>query len=175
MFNELNIDLEISKSNGNKVNSSSSVLIKSQNYNKPIFFFKRKNIDITLPFDMESSGNQTLLNTMVAILHSISKNSLLLIDEFGGNFHNELEELLVKYFFYHSNKNQLIFSSHSTNLLDTKLLRPDQIFAVELYDEKGSIIHRFSDENPREAQNIEKMYLSGKFGGLPKYNVKINK
>ena len=170
VFNELNIDLEISKSNGNKVNSSSSVLIKSQDYNKPIFFFKRKNIDITLPFDMESSGNQALLNTMVAILHSISKNSLLLIDEFGGNFHNELEELLVKYFFYHSNKSQLIFTSHSTNLLDTKLLRPDQIFAVELYDEKGSIIHRFSDENPREAQNIEKMYLSGKFGGLPQYN-----
>ncbi|OAA84951.1 hypothetical protein [Clostridium ljungdahlii] len=33
----------------------------------------------------------------------------------------------------------------------------------------GSLINRFSDERPREAQNIEKMYTSGVFGGKPVY------
>ena len=166
-FKELNIGFEISKTNESKISALSNIVLKTQD---PSFFFKRKNMDITLPLELESTGNQNLFSVMPAILHCLSKNSLLLIDEFSSGFHNMLEELLVKFFFTHSDKSQLIFSSHSTNLLDTKLLRPDQIYTVELDNEKGSIIHRFSDENPREAQNIEKMYLSGKFGAIPQYN-----
>ena len=166
-FNELKIGFEITKSSESKISSSSDIVIKNAT---PIFFFKRNDVDITLPFYMESSGNQNLLNVMPAILNSLNKNSLLLIDEFSSGFHNMLEEILVKFFFCHSNKSQIIFASHSTNLLDTKLLRPDQIFTIELDNKKGSIIHRFSDENPREAQNLEKMYLSGKFGAVPLYN-----
>jgi len=30
-------------------------------------------------------------------------------------------------------------------------------------------VKRFSSEQPRSAQNIEKMYTSGVFGGLPNY------
>jgi hypothetical protein len=47
-------------------------------------------------------------------------------------------------------------------------MRPDQLYTVE-FDSNGSKIKRFSDEKPREAQNIEKMYLGGVFGGLPQY------
>ena len=166
-FKELNIGFEISKTNESKISALSNIVLKTQD---PSFFLKRKNMDITLPLELESGGNQNLFSVMPAILHCLSENSLLLIDEFSSGFHNMLEELLVKFFFTHSDKSQLIFSSHSTNLLDTKLLRPDQIYTVELDNEKGSIIHRFSDENPREAQNIEKMYLSGKFGAIPQYN-----
>lgn len=166
-FKELNIGFEISKSSESKISDYSNIVVKNAT---PIFFFKRNDCNITLPFYMESYGNQNLLNVMPAILNSLSRNSLLLIDEFSSGFHNMLEEILIKFFFCHSKNSQIIFSSHSTNLLDTKLLRPDQIYTVELDNEKGSIIHRFSDENPREAQNLEKMYLSGKFGAIPLYN-----
>ena len=38
----------------------------------------------------------------------------------SSGFHNMLEELIVKYFLLNSKESQLIFTSHSTNLLNTK-------------------------------------------------------
>lgn len=166
-FKELNIGFEVTKSQESKISSFSDIIIKNS---EPILFLKRNEVDITLPLGMESNGNQNLLKVMPTILYSLKHHSLLLIDEFSSGFHNMLEELLVKFFFTHSSNSQLIFASHSKNLLDTKLLRPDQIYSVEFKKDSGSVIHRFSDDNPREAQNIEKMYLSGKFGAIPLYN-----
>ena len=73
------------------------------------------------------------------------------------------------YFMEKSNHSQLLFVSHSTNLLSNSILRPDQEYSVEFRNEEGSSVKRFSSEQPRSAQNIEKMYLSGVFGGLPDY------
>jgi len=56
--------------------------------------------------------------------------------------------------------------------LSTSILRPDQIYTVEFNGEEGSRVKRVSDEQPRLAQNLEKMYLSGVFGGLPNYEDK---
>ena len=50
----------------------------------------------------------------------------------SSGFHNELEECLVKYFFHYTNGSQLFFVSHSTNLLNNTILRPDQIYSVTL-------------------------------------------
>ena len=72
-----------------------------------------------------------------------------------------------------SSESQLIFVSHSTNLISNSLLRPDQIYAID-FDKDGSKIKRFSSEKPREAQNLEKMYLGGVFNGVPKYEYNIN-
>lgn len=135
-------------------------------------YFKRKGIEEPIPFAFESLGNRTLLNLLPAFFHCIDNGGMLLLDEFSSGFHNELEELLVKYFMRKSNEAQLIFVSHSTNLLTNSLLRPDQIYSVD-FDSEGSHIKRFSSEKPREAQNLEKMYLGGVFNGVPKYEYSI--
>ena len=90
------------------------------------------------------------------------------MDEFSSGFHNDLEKLLIRYFMKYSTNAQMLFVTHSTNLLSSSILRPDQLYTVE-FGEDGSRIKRFSDEKPREAQNMEKMYLGGVFGGLPRY------
>ncbi len=95
---------------------------------------------------------------------------MLIIDEFSSGFHNELEECLIKYFFHYSKDSQIFFASHSTNILNNTLIRPDQIYAVSFDGKKGTVLKRFSEEMPREAQNTEKMYLNGVFDGLPRYN-----
>ena len=64
----------------------------------------------------------------------------LLVDDFSGAFHNDLESLLVRYFMEKSNHSQLLFVSHSTNLLSNSILRPDQEYSVE-----------FRNEEPRSA------------------------
>lgn len=94
---------------------------------------------------------------------------MLLIDEFSSGFHNDLETLLIRYFMEKSQNAQMIFVSHSTNILSNSLLRPDQEYSVEFLTGTGSAVKRFSSEQPRSAQNIEKMYASGVFGGLPNY------
>ena len=51
-------------------------------------------------------------------------------------------------------------------------MRPDQIYSIS-FNEDGSNIKRFSSEQPRIGQNLEKMYLGGVFSGVPRYEDKI--
>ncbi|MDO5148836.1 MAG: ATP-binding protein [Oscillospiraceae bacterium] len=132
-------------------------------------FFKRKGIEVPIPFAEESLGNQNLLRILPSFLSVIENDGILLIDEFSSGFHNELENLLVRYFMEKSRFAQMLFVSHSTNLLSNSILRPDQEYSVEFQSDTGSSVKRFSSEQPRSAQNIEKMYVSGVFGGLPEY------
>lgn len=130
-------------------------------------FLIRRGTGFGLPLGEESTGNRTLINNIPAIIEAMQKNAMIIIDEFSSGLHNMLEEKIIKYFMKHSKNAQLFIVSHSTNLLTNALLRPDQIYTVDLIDGKGSKINRVSDEKPREAQNLEKMYLSGVFNGIP--------
>lgn len=161
-FEEYNFEQKIEydkKAIGNSYSVESS---------EKIIFFKRKGIEEPIPFVLESLGNRTLLQLMPAFFHCINQGGMLLLDEFSSGFHNELEELLIRYFMKKADDAQLIFVSHSTNLLSNSILRPDQIYSVD-FGKEGSVIKRFSSEKPREAQNLEKMYLGGVFNGVPKY------
>ena len=137
-----------------------------------MIFFKRKGIDEPIPFVLESLGNRTLIKLLPLFFHCIKQGGILLLDEFSSGFHNELEELLIRYFMKKAEEAQLIFVSHSTNLLSISILRPDQIYSVD-FGKEGSVLKRFSSEKPREAQNLEKMYLSGVFSGVPAYEYTI--
>lgn len=148
---------------------SDTYTIKLMNDDEKMLFFKRNGINVPIPFPEESLGNRTLLRMLPPFLQVIENNGMLLIDEFSSGFHNELEELLVKCFMKTAKNSQMIFVTHSTNLLTTAILRPDQIYSVTFEGNKGSRVKRFSDEQPRVAQNLEKMYLSGVFEGLPNY------
>ncbi len=168
----INFDFFVSKSKDNlvsKVKEKNGTLYVGLKVDKPIIFLKRHDMDLNLPLEMESLGNQTLINILPSIIYATKTHSILLIDEFSSGFHNKLEEVIVKYFMLNSKNSQLIFNSHSTNLLNSRILRPDQIYTIDFEPNEGSFIERFSDENPREAQNLEKMYLSGKFGAIPNY------
>ena len=166
-FNEYNFEQNIEydhSSEGGHV----KLIVENEDSEKDIFF-KRKGIEVPIPFSEESLGNQNLLRILPAFLSVIENDGMLLIDEFSSGFHNELENLLVRYFMEKAKYAQMLFVSHSTNLLSNSILRPDQEYAVEFDRENGSSVKRFSSEQPRSAQNIEKMYVSGVFGGLPEY------
>ena len=126
------------------------------------FCIKNKGSDVSVPLIHESVGNNILINIALPLYFATKHNCMLLIDEFDC-LSNKLEEDLIKYFFNNSKDSQLFITTHSTNLLDTSLIRPDQIYSFKFELEKGTQIKRFSDESPRESQNIEKMYLNGVF------------
>ncbi len=166
-FNEYNFEQNIEYEHRSK-GDRYQIVVGNEESEKDIFF-RRKGIDVPIPFGEESLGNQNLLHILPSFLSAINNGGLLLIDEFSSGFHNELENLLVRYFMEKSTNAQMLFVSHSTNLLSNSILRPDQEYAVEFRNEEGSTLKRFSTEQPRSAQNIEKMYVSGVFGGLPEY------
>ena len=166
-FNEYNFEQNIEydhSSEGNHI----KMIVGIDESEKDVFF-KRKGIEVPIPFSEESLGNQNLLRILPSFLTAIENDGMLLIDEFSSGFHNDLESLLVRYFMEKSKYAQMLFVSHSTNLLSNSILRPDQEYSVEFQRENGSSVKRFSTEQPRSAQNIEKMYVSGFFGGLPDY------
>ncbi len=136
---------------------------------KKLILFRRDSLNDPIPFYMESLGNQLTLKILPVIFSVMDNGGMLAIDEFSSGFHNRLEELLIKYFMKYSNNSQLFLVSHSTNILKNTIMRPDQEYAVYFDGANGSKVRRFSEEQPRNAQNIEKMYNSGVFGGLPYY------
>lgn len=141
---------------------------KVQNDEKRVFL-KRRSFAFPMILEGESLGNQIIINFLPGFLHVVENGGMLIVDEFSSGLHNDLEEFLVKYFMKNTRNAQLFFTSHSTNLLANHLLRPDQIYIIEFKDANGSTKRRISDFKPREAQNIEKMYLGGVFEGLPNY------
>lgn len=132
-------------------------------------FLKNDIIGNEIELNKESYGNIILITYLVNILAVNKNGGMILFDEFGGGLHNKLNELLLRYLNKNIENAQTFISTHETNLLKTSLTRPDQVYLVE-YNKNGAYIKRASEENPREAQNLEKMYLAGVFGGVPSYD-----
>jgi AAA15 family ATPase/GTPase len=130
--------------------------------------FIRNGSEIKTTYQIESFGNKIFLHMLTYFLFASKNGGILAIDEFSSGLHNSLQEMLVKFFYRHSENAQLFFVSHSTNLLKTSILRPDQVFVVD-FEENGSVVANVSSFHPRESQNLEKMYLDGVFGAIPTY------
>ena len=68
---------------------------------------------------------------------------------------------------------QFIFSTHDTNLLDSDLLRRDEIWFAEKNQTGMTSIYPLTDFKTRKADNIEKNYLQGRYGAIPYFgNIK---
>lgn len=148
-------------------NKDNTLVIDSD---KEIICVRKKGTNLAMPLQLESVGNKAFINCILPIRYATTHDCMLIVDEFSSGLHNELEEALIRYFYNNSKNSQMFFTSHSTNLLDTSIIRPDQIYSFKFEAKKGTIIKRFSDETPRESQNIEKMYLNGVFDGMPFYD-----
>lgn len=148
-----------------------TITTKTKNAKTTDIYFKRQGSEINFPFEMESIGNRNLIYILPMFIKIIEDGGMLILDEFGSCFHNQLEQLLIRQFMVKSEKAQIFMVSHSTNLLSNNIFRPDQIYTIDFHNYQ-TIINRVSDENPRMTQNLEKMYLGGVFGGLPNFNKK---
>lgn len=136
-------------------------------------FFKRNSYPIPTMFYRESQGNQIFADLLPQIINVIEQPGMLIIDEFGNSLHNKLAEKIVRFFMEKSKYSQLFITSHDTNLISNSVFRPDQISLITFENFNGSQVKRISQFKPREAQNLEKMYLGGMFEGLPKYDKEV--
>jgi hypothetical protein len=121
----------------------------------------------------ESSGTIKFFILVCLLTYAIKKGQLVIIDELDSHFHSQLLMFLITK--YNDSKinnlgSQLIFTSHNTILLNSKLLRRDQIVFVEKNEYGESFIRKMhTSKTPiRIDTSIEKEYIKGKLGGTSK-------
>ena len=132
-------------------------------------FLKRKSFPFPNVLITESQGHQVFADLLPHLIRVIENAGMLIVDEFGNSFHNKLAEKIISFFMENAKNSQIFITSHHTNLISNSVFRPDQINLITFLNTSGSNVKRLSQFKPREAQNLEKMYLGGMFEGLPIY------
>lgn len=129
-----------------------------------------------LNLEEESSGTQKLFGLLPFIAESLTKGTVLVIDELDAKIHPVLLRHIIMMFndmSINKHKAQLIFTSHDLSTMNSNVFRRDEIWfaakgrnqnsklysLVELKNEKG--------ESVRKDAKYDKQYLEGKYGADP--------
>ena len=133
-----------------------------------------KNKEILIPLHGESDGTIKIFNIMPTILKNLETGGLLCIEELDVKLHPLLFKKIVNmYKDKNINKHnaQLIYTSHSTFLFDSNILRRDQIYLVEKDLQGKSNLYSLSAfKNLRCDADYEQKYITGQFGAIPYEN-----
>ncbi len=128
-----------------------------------------------IAFDLaeESDGTQRMID-LIPGLHAMVEDGLprtYLVDELDRSLHPNLAKWFVRTFLEgcdHDTRTQLIFTTHSSELIDQSLLRRDETWLVEKDSAGATQIEAVSDyENVRIDTDIRKGYLHGIYTGVP--------
>lgn len=119
----------------------------------------------------ESDGTQRLIN-LVPALFILKKNpeKVIFLDELDRRLHPLLSRQFLEFFLQcktEDSRNQLIFTTHDTNLFDLDLLRRDGIWFVEKNQQGASHLYLLAEFKIRPDLKVEKGYLNGRFGAIP--------
>lgn len=127
-----------------------------------------------IPLQHESDGTIKIFNIMPTILMNLEKGGLLCFDELDIKIHPLLYRKIVNmYKDKNLNKNnaQLIYTAHSTFLLNSDDLRRDEVYLVEKDKYGKSSLYSLAEfKNLRVDADYEKKYLTGQFGAIPYEN-----
>jgi len=125
--------------------------------------------EASFDFSEESDGTKNLMGFWLpySLMGEKGVISSLVIDELDSSLHPSIVEMLVKQHINKSDSSQLIFTTHDTHLMNSDILRRDQIWLTER-DRFGATrltsVHEFEG---REGENIEKRYFEGRYRSLP--------
>ncbi|MCM1156535.1 MAG: ATP-binding protein [Roseburia sp.] len=121
----------------------------------------------------ESAGVRRLFQMICPIIDILNKGKILICDELETSLHEAVIFQIVQ-LFQHYQKNkfaQLIFSTHDTSLLNVDLFRRDQVWFTQLNAERATDLYSLVEiRNVRKSENLEKGYVSGKYGAIPMLN-----
>ncbi|UTC63039.1 ATP-binding protein [Treponema sp. OMZ 787] len=142
-------------------------LMLNHNYN---------NTDYSLPLSLESAGTKKLMELSLPLYHLIVFKSVVLIDELESSLHQELIELFLDLFLEISDHSQLLFTTHNQDLLDSGLLRDDEVWFCYKTPEGNSVYNSITDyKGIRKEASRKKLYNADKFGALPNVNINLLK
>lgn len=125
-----------------------------------------------LPLEDESSGTKRYFQLMGPWIDLIEKGQVLFLDELETSLHPLLTRELVRMVMdpeLNTKNAQIIFATHDPLLLDTTLLRRDQIWLTEKTREGDSILYALNEykDPPTKRESLVRGYLAGRYGGIP--------
>lgn len=126
---------------------------------------------VPLDFAAESEGTRTWFGLIGPVLSALSSGTLLLFDELDASLHPTLSAELIRLFHDPATNPagaQLVFTSHDTSLLDH--LNRDEVWLTEKSADgttRLGALAEFAEKRVRRSRNLEKAYLSGRFGAVP--------
>lgn len=142
-----------------KAGINDKLTVKKDPSGKKVLYF---DLPRPLPFFKVASNGTKALYTFFYWYKTSAKVSLMFIDEFDAFYHYELAETIVE-MLEKSQGYQTILTSHNTNLLTNRIMRPDCYFILS---EHGlSSLANATKRELREGHNLEKLYISGEFDG----------
>jgi uncharacterized protein len=136
----------------------------------PQFQHRSSKGQATFELGDESRGSQRFFAYAGPLFEILEKGRTLIVDELDVSLHALLVREIVQMFHdpvRSSAGAQLIFSTHDTSLLQSGILRRDQVWLVEKDAEQSSSLVPLSDFAVRKDAAIEKNYLAGRYGGVP--------
>ena len=123
-----------------------------------------------LDYDAQSKGTRTLITLLIPALKALAAGSLLVVDELDTSLHPDLARAFVSLFGNPASNPhgaQLIFSTHDVTLLNSGLLRRDEIWIANKDRQGASRFTPLSDFKLRSRDDIERAYRDGRLGGVP--------
>ena len=130
----------------------------------------RGNEPFYLELERESAGTRRLLIVLALAFRALDEGAPLFIDELDASLHTRAAEAVLNLFCSRKTNPkgaQLIATTHDTNLLDSSLLRRDEVWFTEKDTEGATQLYPLIDIRTRRGDNIEKGYLQGRYGGVP--------
>jgi len=123
----------------------------------------------------ESLGTFAWFSFVGPLLNVLEQGSVLLVDELDTSLHPVLAAEVIRLFqdlAANPRGAQLIFTSHDAALLGTSLVdRPidrDQIWFTTKRQSGETELYPLIDSKPRKEENLERGYLRGRYGGVPR-------
>lgn len=137
--------------------------------------FKQKTIhkkangsDVIFEMNEESDGSVRLMDFIPCLIDLKLNSTVYLIDEIDRSLHPMLTQKIFEYYYKSLSANrdtQLICTTHESHLLDTNLIRTDEVWFVEKDKGGATQLSSLAEYKPRE--DIRKGYLQGRYGAIP--------
>lgn len=142
-------------------------------YNKDGGIVKTELFDIET---MESDGTKKMIQLSGPFFDSLTQGKTLVIDELDAKMHPLISQYIIELYNdpkRNPNNAQLIFTTHDTHLLSSRLLRRDQIWFTEKNDTEQTDLYNMmniklpDNSTPRHDANYGKNYIAGRYGAIP--------
>jgi AAA15 family ATPase/GTPase len=150
--------------------ANASAKVRFSGATKSTFTHKTALGEADLTYTEQSEGTKNLIGFWLPwSLKNFKHNpaSLLVVDELDSSLHPLIVEALVEKHLAAEITTQLIFSTHDTHLLDSKLLRRDQIWITDRDMNGATQLHSVHEYEGRDSEDVEKRYFEGRYRGLP--------
>ena len=135
------------------------VLRKLPDGQRELYFAHEKLVPF---FETASSGTLALFDIYRNLVIPLRNASFIYLDEFDAFYHYEMAENVIRFFKKRYPKCQIIMTSHNTNLMTNRLMRPDCLFILSRFGTLTALCNA-TERELREGHNLEKMYISGEF------------